>query len=148
MRGLRHWCQVQAVAESSQDEWDWRAAHWHPVSGRRGQRQMESGKRNHKIRLKKNTDDTGLTINMIFVADKEDRWRRLWGDLRGSGSVEPGHCCLKGGVCSTTQTGAEDGGGCAEETSGWVMLSICQWWSGISPHDRAFCQFNKYTIRA
>lgn len=35
---------MQAVAESSQDEWGWRA-HRHPVSGRRGQRQMESGKK-------------------------------------------------------------------------------------------------------
>lgn len=49
---------------------------------------------------------------------EEDRWRWVWGDLRGFGSVKPGHSCLKGGVCSTTQTGAEDGGGCAEEASG------------------------------
>lgn len=43
VRGSHHWCQVQAaVAESTQDEWGW-GAHRHPVSGRRGQRQMESG---------------------------------------------------------------------------------------------------------
>lgn len=59
-----------------------------------------------------------LTINIPFFSGKEDRWRRVWRDLRGFGSVEPGHCCLKGGVCSATQTGAEDGGGCAKEASG------------------------------
>lgn len=53
VRGLRHWCQVQALAESTRDEWDWRA-HRHPVSGRRGQGPMESGKLcwKHKINVR------------------------------------------------------------------------------------------------
>ena len=58
------------------------------------------------------------TMNASFISGEENRWRRVWGDLRGAGSVEPGHSCLEGGVCSATQTGAEDGGGCAEEASG------------------------------
>lgn len=53
-----------------------------------------------------------------FFSDEEDRRRRVRGDLRGFGSVEPGHCCLEGGVRSAAQTGAEDGGGCAEEAPG------------------------------
>lgn len=58
------------------------------------------------------------TMSTPFISGKEDRWRGVWGDLRGFGSVEPGHGCLEGGVCSATQTGAEDGGGCVEEASG------------------------------
>lgn len=55
---------------------------------------------------------------------EEDRWRGLRGGLWSFGSVEPVHGCLKGRVRSTSQTSAQDGGGCVEETSGWVMLTI------------------------
>lgn len=60
-------------------------------------------------------------VNASFISGEEDWWRGVRRDLRGSGSAEPGHSCLEGGVCSTTQTGAEDGGGCAEEATGWVF---------------------------
>lgn len=53
-----------------------------------------------------------------FPSVEEDRRGRVWGDLRGSGSAEPGHRRPKGGVGSAAQTGAEDGGGCAEEAAG------------------------------
>lgn len=62
-----------------------------------------------------------LVISKIISpqsSGEEDRWRGLWGGLRSFGSVEPVHGCLKGRVRSTSQTGAQDGGGCVEETSG------------------------------
>ena len=72
-----------------------------------------------KVNRKSFLHSHGLTaMSAPFIPGKEDRWRGLRGDLRGFGSVEPGHCCLKGGVCSTTQASAEDGGGRVEKASG------------------------------
>lgn len=58
------------------------------------------------------------TFSSIRFAGEEDWWGRLRGDLRGTGSTEPGQRGPEGGVCTAAQTGAEDGGGCAEEAPG------------------------------
>lgn len=50
-------------------------------------------------------------------AGEEDWGRRVWGDLRGSGSAEPNQRGLEGGVCSAAQAGLEDGGGRAQKAS-------------------------------
>lgn len=131
-RGLRHWCQLQAVAESTQDEWDWRA-HRHPVGGRRGQGPMESGELLPKQKTKKeywyrdcshgqDFISRPRQWNSSLISGEEDRGRGLRGDLRGGGSAESGHGRPKGGVGSAAQAGAEDGGGRVEEASGWVEL--------------------------
>ena len=56
--------------------------------------------------------------DLLSPPGEEDRWRGVRGDLRGRGSAEPGHGGLEGGVGSAAQTGAEDGGGRAEEAAG------------------------------
>lgn len=49
---------------------------------------------------------------------EKDRGRWLRGDLRGSGSADADQRGAEGGVSPAAQTGAEDGGGCAEEAPG------------------------------
>lgn len=51
-------------------------------------------------------------------AGEEDWGWRLWGDLRGGGLADADQCGLKGGVGTAAQTGAQDGGCCAEEAPG------------------------------
>lgn len=49
---------------------------------------------------------------------EKDRGRWLRGDLRGGGSADADQRGAEGGVSPAAQTGAEDGGGCAEEAPG------------------------------
>ena len=51
------------------------------------------------------------------LGSKEDRRRWLRRDLRGSGPGDSGAGGSEGGVSSAAQTGAQDGGGGAEEAS-------------------------------
>lgn len=53
------------------------------------------------------------------VPAEEDRRGRVRGDLRGLGPADAGERGAEGGVGPAAQTGAEDGGGGAEEAAGW-----------------------------
>lgn len=52
------------------------------------------------------------------VPAEEDRRGRVRGDLRGPGPADAGERGAEGGVGPAAQTGAEDGGGGAEEAAG------------------------------
>lgn len=54
----------------------------------------------------------------VCCVAEEDWWWRVRRDLRGSGSADEGERGSEGGIGSAAQTGAEDGGGSAEETAG------------------------------
>lgn len=59
-----------------------------------------------------------LSLHVSLPPGQKDRGWRVWRDLRGAGPADTDQRGVEGGVSSAAKTGAEDGGGRAEEAPG------------------------------
>jgi len=71
-----------------------------------------------RLRKTRRSNKEGMTTLRPPSPVEEDRRRRVRGDLRGLGPADAGERGAEGGVGPAAQTGAEDGGGGAEEAAG------------------------------
>ena len=55
---------------------------------------------------------------------QENRWRRLRRDIRGDRLGDEGAGGPQVGVCQAAQTGSQDGGGGAEETTRSISVNV------------------------
>lgn len=76
------------------------------------------------------SDCTEFVLSRIPA--EEDRRGRVWGDLRGPGPANAGERGAEGGVGPAAQTGAEDGGGGAEEAAGWDAFMFTVYVQGLT----------------